>query len=353
MPYREYFKSAGESLIVVDRDGRIVEANPKTEQMFGYARDELVGQPIETLLPQRLRELHRKHVGEFFDAPRTRAMGQGMNLVARRKDGGEFPVEVSLTYARGTARGNLVVAAVSDITQRLTLEREARRAETLTSLGALAAGIAHDLNNPLQAIRSISELLLDCPDSTPAAELRDDLAAIQRQAARAGKIVDEFLELSRQRGKGLGPVDLNGLVERALLLAGGQMRQSGIRVDTALERGLPRVMGDATALERVLINLLTNAREAMRRGGGVVAIASGAMSGRPGWIYLSVTDDGPGISAEALGKIFDLLYTTRRGGTGLGLWLSRRIVQEHRGRLEVKSQPGSGATFTITLPTIA
>jgi signal transduction histidine kinase len=117
---------------------------------------------------------------------------------------------------------------------------------------------------------------------------------------------------TREREKALGPVDLNGLVERVLQLAGGQMRQSGIRVETALDDNLPQVMGDATALERVLINLLTNARDAMRQGGGVVAIASGAMSGRPGWIYLSVTDDGPGISAEALGKIFDLLSGSQR-----------------------------------------
>jgi PAS domain S-box-containing protein len=353
MPYQEYFKSSSESLIIVDRGGRIVEANPRAGETFGYAQDELVGQPVETLLPQRLRQLHRSHVSRFFAAPRTRAMGQGMNLVARRKDGDEFPVEVSLTYAHGTSRGDLVVAAVIDISQRLALEREARQAETLTSLGALAAGIAHDLNNPLQVIRSLSEFLLDSPDSTPASEMRDDLAAIRRQVERAGKIVDEFLELSRQREKILAPFDLNGLVERALLLVGGQMRKGGIRVETALEENLPEIMGDATALERVLINLLTNAYDAMRDGGDAVTIASGAVSERPGWIYLSVTDDGPGIGAEALGRIFDLLYTTKSGGTGLGLWLSRRIVQEHRGKLEVKSGPGAGAVFTITLPALS
>jgi PAS domain S-box-containing protein len=119
MPYEEYFKAASEGLVIVDSDGRIVETNPKSEQLFGYGKDELVGQAVELLLPEQLRELHRKHRDGYLAAPRNRLMGQGLSLVARRKDGGEFPVEVSLTYAAKTARGNLVVAAVTDITERL------------------------------------------------------------------------------------------------------------------------------------------------------------------------------------------------------------------------------------------
>lgn len=152
MPYEEYFKAASESLIVVDPDGRILEANLKTEQLFGYRQDELVGQPVDLLLPEQLRESHREHVDGYFATPRTRVMGRGLNLLGRRKDGSEFPVEVSLTYAQGTLRGDLVVATAIDITQCLALEREARKAETITSLGTIAVGIAHELNQPLGAI---------------------------------------------------------------------------------------------------------------------------------------------------------------------------------------------------------
>ena len=188
MPYEEYFRAASEGLLVVDCSGHILEANPRAEELFGYSQEELVGHPIEPLVPKRIGELHHQHVRDYFRAPRTRVMGRGLSLAARPKDGSEFPVEVSLTYARGTARGDLVVAAVTDISERLALEREARRAETITSLGTLVAGIAHDLYNPLQVIRSRAEFLLDSPGTTPASEMNEDLDAINaRPGVRSSK----------------------------------------------------------------------------------------------------------------------------------------------------------------------
>ena len=350
MPYEEYFKAASEGLIVVDGQGRIIEANPKAEQLFGYAQQELVGQWIELLVPKRFYDLHRKHVGEYFNEPRTRAMGLGLSLTARRKDGTEFPVEISLTYARATSRGDLVVAAVTDITERLVLEGEARRADTMISLGTFAAGIAHDLNSPLQVIRSRSELLLEVPDAMPASKMREDHQAIHRQAQRAGAIVDQFLELSRQREKAVEPLDINQLVDRTLLLIGDHMKKSGINIEIRLDRSLPTVAGDATALERVLINLLTNARDAMPEG-GTLTIESRFLNEDEKWLQLTVRDTGAGIRPDALANVFNLLYTTKSGGSGLGLWLSRRIVQQHNGRIEVESELGKGTTFTIMLPT--
>ncbi len=352
MPYEAYFNSASECLIVVDRGGRIAEVNQQTERLFGYTKAELIGQPLEVLLPERLREQHRGHRDSFLSAPGSRPMGIGLNLAARRKDGSEFPVEVSLTYARDTSRGDLVVAALIDITERLALEREARRAETLTSLGTIAAGIAHDLNNPLSVILARVELLLAMPsDALDHTQLAEDLAVIHRQAQRATRIVQEFLELSRHGPKLAAPLNLNDLVERVLLLIGEQMRRNGIDVEADLERNLPPVLGDAVALERVLINLLTNARDAMTNG-GAVTIISRAAGERPGWLRLSVADNGHGIEPAALSKVFDLLYTTKAGGSGLGLWLSRRIIQEHKGRIEVRSEVGRGTTFTISVPGI-
>jgi PAS domain S-box-containing protein len=350
MPYEEYFKAATEGLIIVDRGGQIVEVNPRTERLFGYSEQELLGRQIESLVPPQLRQLHGKHVQDYFAQPRTRAMGRGLSLAGRRKDGSEFPIEISLTYACGTSRGDLVVAAVVDISERLALEHEVRRAETLTSLGTLAAGIAHDLNNPLQVIRSRSELLLESPDTTPASEMRDDFVTIQRQARRASAIIEEFLGLARQREKILAPVDINDLIERALLLIGEQMRKVGIELATRLDPSLPKIVADATGLERVLINLLTNARDAMPQGGAVV-IASSLLTESQQWLQVSVADDGPGIPPDALPKLFNILYTTKSNGSGLGLWLSRRIIQEHGGKLEARSEIGKGTTFTIRLPT--
>jgi len=349
MPYEDYFQAATEGLIIVDRRGRIAEANPGAERLFGYSEEELIGQPVELLIPEQLRELHHKHVDSYFTAPRTRVMGRGLSLAGRRKDGSEFPAEISLTYARGTRRGDLVVAAVIDISQRLALEQEVRRAETLTSLGTLAAGIAHDLNSPLQVIHSRSELLMEMLSTTETSEISEDVATIHRQAQRASAIIDGFLELSRQRERAVAPVDVNEVVDRALLLIGDQMRKIGISVEASLDRALPEIAADAIAIERVLINLLTNARDAMPHGGAIM-IASGVVIEHPEWLRLTVADTGPGIHPDSLGKVFDLLYTTKTGGTGLGLWLSRRIIQEHSGKIDVQSELGRGTTFTIRLP---
>jgi len=200
----------------------------------------------------------------------------------------------------------------------------------------------------LQVIRSRTELLLESPE-TMSAEIKEDLAAIQRQAARASRIVREFLELTRHSIKVRLPINLNQMVERALLLIAEQMRKAGISIETNLAKDLPAIIGDPTSLDRVLINLLSNALDAMPQGGAVI-IASGELGDRPGWLYLSVADTGRGIAPNDLIKVFDLLYSTKASGTGLGLWLSRRLVQEHNGTLEVQSALGKGATFTIWLP---
>jgi PAS domain S-box-containing protein len=348
MPYEEYFKSATEGLIIVDGAGRIVEVNRAAEQLFGYSKEELSGQQVEVLVPAHLREFHLKHVQDYFAAPRTRAMGRGLSLAARRKDGSEFPVEISLTYARGTRRGDLVVAAVIDIGQRLAFEDEVRRADSLLSLETVAAGIAHDLNNPLQVIRSRSELILELKSGSPTSEIKEDVATIHRQAQRASRIVDQFLELSRRNGTIVSPVDLNDIVDGVLLLVGDAMRERGIRVEKNLDRTLPCISGHRVALERVVTNLLTNAYDVMPEG-GTVKIKDG-LRPETGWLYLTVSDSGSGIAPEIRGRIFDLLYTTKPNGCGLGLWLSQRIIHEHNGRIEVHSEPGKGATFTILLP---
>jgi PAS domain S-box-containing protein len=347
MPYEQYFKAASEGLIIIDRGGRILEANAKIEQLFGYSRTELVGQPVEILLPEQLRELHRRHREGYYAAPRRRSMGAGLNLLGRRKDGGDFPVEVSLTYAHGTSRGDLVVAAVTEISQRLALEHEARRVETISSLGTIAAGIAHDLNNPLQIILSRAELLLT--DETLPPELREDLAVMQRRAQRASRIVDEFVQLSRHSKQPSEPIDINRVVADTLLLMGEQLRKAGISISTTIDNDLPPVTGDPTSFERVLVNLLTNARDVMPEG-GVVTIEGSRMGDTPQWLRLSVADTGPGIPQELVNRIFDFLYTTKTNGTGLGLWLSRRIILEHGGKIEVESTPGKGTIFTIALP---
>lgn len=174
MPYKEYFDVATESLVIVDHRGCIVEVNRKTEQMFEYRADELVNQPIEVLLPERLRENHIEHLKAYFTAPRSRPMGIGLALVGRRSNGSEFPIEVSLTHAPATSRGDLVVAALTDITERLSLEDAVRRSQTLTAL----ATFGHEVNQPLGAILNNARAALRLLDSKKP-DLEDVRAALE------------------------------------------------------------------------------------------------------------------------------------------------------------------------------
>jgi len=343
------FESAAQGIVIADRHGTIVSANPQLLQVFGYERDELIGQPIENMLPERLRAVHVAHRDKYFKSPRPRPMGLGFDLAARRKDGTEFPVEVSLSSFE-SGRGRLAIAFITDISERLKLEHETRRSEKLVTLGAISAGIAHELNNPIGIISSRIELMLDDAASRHLpAEVEEDLHVLHRNALRVGTIAKGLLTLARHRPKERHLVDLNAEIEEVLLLVGKQMSKDAIQVSTLLDRTLAPIIGDSVAMQEVLLNLLMNAREAMP-GGGTVRIETAPAVGQPGWIRLAVTDSGPGIQAEMMPKLFDPFYTNKASGTGLGLWISKRIVRDHRGTIEVQSEPGQGTVFIMTFP---
>lgn len=343
-----YFDSAQWGIISIDRQGLIRRANPKAQELFGYTGEELAGQSIDILIPERIRARHAVHRKDYFAAPRNRPMGIGMDLTARRKDGSEFPVEVSLHLIKTEAEG-VVSAFVSDISERLKLEREARRGETLTALGAVAAGVAHELNNPLAVVSSRIELMMQTGANELSPQMRGDLEVVRRNAGRASQIASELLNSARQRRLERQLVNLNDLINETVLLFREQFRRDAIALKVSAAETLPAVKGDRSALGQVLINLLTNARDALGAN-GEIRISAAVAPDRPGFVQLRVEDSGPGIPPDARAKIFDVFYTTKHNGTGLGLWLSRRIVLEHQGRIEVESEPGHGTAFTITLP---
>jgi PAS domain S-box-containing protein len=342
-----YFESAVEGIISVDSAGRIRQLNPRGQKLFGYDEAEIAGQPIEVLVPERFLYRHQAHRDAFFKGPKSRMMGSGMEVAGRRKDGSEFPAEISLNVIH-MRRGTLIIAFVADISERLMMEREARRNETVDALAAVAAGVAHELNNPLAVMAARIELMLGS-DQDLSAEMRDDLLVLQKNIERASRISHSMLSVARQRPGARYAVDMNVAVEEAMLIVGPEARGGMLRYEANLDRSLPEVMAEATAIEQVLINLMLNARDA---GARLIRIETAPAPGRAGHLRLSVSDDGPGIKSDALGKVFQPFFTTKPKGTGLGLWLSQRIVQDHGGSIAVESAPGKGATFTITLPTI-
>ena len=236
--------------------------------------------------------------------------------------------------------------------ERAALEQAARRAEKLAALGTLTAGLAHELNNPIGIICSRIEVMLLEAESTGLPQtIRSDLQVLQRNAQRVAHIAQGLLSFSRQAPGTSGVVQLNDVVRETLLLAERQMTRTGIRLTVEAAEALPPVRGDGSALEQVLLNLMTNARAAVEAG-GEIRIITRRHPERSGCVQLVVADSGCGIPPDVVPRIFDPFFSTKPSGTGLGLSVSDGIVREHGGTIDVESVPGQGTHFTITLPVI-
>src|SRR4029450_4503415 len=261
----------------------------------------------------------------------------------------EFPVEISLSYME-TEDGLRALAFVTDITRRQAMERAARQAERLSALGRLSAGIAHEVNNPIGIISSrIEIMLLDAEAQPLPGTVMEDLKVLHRHAQRVARIAHGLLSFARVSAIEQVPVDLNQVVEETLLLMEKDLVKRGIAIRRSLAANLPTVQGDSSALQQVMMNLLSNAGDALGSG-GALSLETRPVSGDEGAIRLTVHDTGPGMSPEILPKIFDPFYTTKSDGTGLGLSISYSIVREHKGTIDVESLPGKGTIFVLTFP---
>jgi hypothetical protein len=338
-------EAASEGIVVVNAAGTIIAVNRQTESMFGYPRSELMGRPLEMLLPERFQVRHAVHRTGYARDPRVRRMGQGLDLTARRQDGTEFPVEISLSYVE-TDEGLRAMAFVTDITERKSLERATRQAERLAALGRLSAGIAHEVNNPIGIMTSRIELILmDAEANGLSPETIEDLRVVHRNAIRVATIAKNLLSFARETPRERTTVDLDDAVRDVLLLVTSDFRRQQVRLVPEL-KSESRVLAHPNALEQVVLNLLTNAAEAMPDG-GEIRIATTRTGDR---VQLIVADTGRGIPAEDLAHIFDPFFTTKASGTGLGLSVSYGIVEDHKGTIEVESEPGKGTAFVLTLP---
>ncbi|MDE2059780.1 MAG: hypothetical protein KGL31_04345 [candidate division NC10 bacterium] len=236
-----------------------------------------------------------------------------------------------------------------DVTRRVALERQVRQAEKLSALGTLSAGLAHEINNPLGIITSRVELaLMDAHETEVPKQFIDDLKVIEKHAQRAARVARGLLSFSRPATGQLLPLDLNGVIEETLLLIEGQLEKEQIVLERRLAPSLPKVMGNVSQLEEVLLNLFTNARDAMTAGGRIRV--ESRLAADEASVQILIADTGEGIPDVLVQQIFDPFFTTKKTGTGLGLSISYGIVKEHRGRLDVHSEAGKGATFIMTLP---
>lgn len=343
---RAVLEAAAQAIVISDERGTILSVNRQAETMFGEPRERLVGRSIEMLLPERLRERHVQHRAAYFRDPHVRPMGRGLDLVALRADGTEFPVEISLSYVQ-TDEGVRALAFITDISRRLAMERANRQSERLTALGQLSAGLAHEINNPIGVMTSRIELMLmDAETNKLPAEVVEDLNVLHRHAQRVAAITRNLLSFARQAPQEHRLLDLNDVIRAVLVLVRRQYERQGVRVHEHLAPSLPPLLGQTDALQQVVLNLVTNAAQAMPSGGDVT-ITTSAEARK---ITLVVADTGSGIAPEHLPHIFEPFFTTKPSGTGLGLSVTYGILNDHNATIDVESAPGQGTRFVVTFP---
>jgi PAS domain S-box-containing protein len=354
--FQAMLDAAPDAMVGVDADGTIVMANVQTEAAFGYQRDQLLGQRIEILVPDRVKDVHPSHRNGYFSEPRTRPMGAGLELAGRRSDGTEFPAEISLSSIE-TDAGSVAIAAIRDITERKAREEETRRAREEADRATDAKSdflsrVSHELRTPLNSILGFGQLLE--MDSLPK-EQRRSVKQILEAGEHLLDLINEILDIEKiASGRltlSIEPVRLGMVLDETLEL----VRPIADRVEVTLiaptDMEDVHIKADRQRLKQVLLNLFSNAVKFNRPGGDVRI--SGERDG--GSFMILVTDNGAGLDREQIGNLFtafDRLGAEKRGieGTGLGLALSKNLVETMGGSIEADSVLGVGTTFRVRLP---
>jgi PAS domain S-box-containing protein len=364
--FRGLLESAPDAMVVVDQSGRIVLVNAQTEALFGYKREELVGQGMEMLVPERLRQSHHGHREGYSRDPSPRSMGAGRELNARRKDGSEVPVEISLSPV-ATESGVLVASAIRDITGRRRLEAELRAAnETLQQQNQrveqanrlksdFLANMSHELRTPLNSIIGFSEILQDGKGGPITETQKEFLGDVLASAHHLLQLINDILDLAKiEAGKTvfqIGALDLPELLRRSSNALRPQADKRGLRLRLEAAE-VPGAQGDTDRLRQVLQNFLSNAIKFSKEHGQVTlrCLDQGAS------YRLEVEDHGIGINEEDQARLFSDFVQLDAGtdkkyqGTGLGLSLCKKIVEQMGGSVGLRSHPGQGSLFYAELP---
>jgi PAS domain S-box-containing protein len=352
---RAVVSSALDCIVVIDEDGRVVEFNPAAEATFGYRRADVIGLPIgDLIVPPALRARHEEGFRRYRETGAGSVIGRRIEVEGMRADGSLLPVELAITEVKLPER-RLFTAHLRDLTdeRRAAAEIDAQRTrihqiEKLSAMGSLLAGVAHELNNPLAILIAQATLL---KEKAPTEDIRRRAERIHAAAERSGRIVKSFVSMARQKPPQREPTDINEVVRAALDMTAYGRRSAGIELDLSLDAKLPTISADRDLLGQVVANLLLNAHQALAEQPGARRIAV-ATRLQPQGVELAIADNGPGVPAEIAPRIFEPYFTTKPAGagTGIGLSISRSVVESHGGRIVLDEQPGGGARFAILLP---
>lgn len=385
MPYshgeaklKAVLETAVDAVIIIDAAGRIELFNPAAERMFGYAAAEVVGRNVTCLMPEPYAGQHDQYLARYLATGERRIIGIGREVVGRRKDGSTFPIDLAVGEAL-TDGGRVFTGVIRDLTERKQAEEALRQsneslqqslaelrakseevgtmtqqlwqAAKLATLGELAAGIAHELNNPLATVSlRVESLLAQTPPGDPKRRL---LEVVEQEVERMAGLVANLLQFSRRGQSQVSTVDVRDELVRTLDLVEHQFRNRKIEVRQEFAPRLPLIYCDRQSLRQVFLNLLTNAADAMPHGGTLtLRMTPDCLDGGAPALAVEVSDTGVGIPPEHLPKVMEPFFTTKEEGkgTGLGLAVCRRVMQEQRGTIRLRSEVGRGTTVRIVLP---
>lgn len=365
-------------ILIVDSNGCIVFVNQALSDMFSYGPDELLGQPIEILIPTKDAEVHRHYRAAFNARPSVRTMGGGKNFDGLAKDGKIFPVEIGLRPYE-TEEGQLVVATIIDITQRKAIEDQLHRheehleerveertrelhdaqvekervveqliqTEKMAAIGTLVSGVGHEINNPLYLILGTAEAVRDETDISNCRGYGEDIIKHSKQIAEIIKNFSGYIRPATEHE--LERVNVNEQLSEALLMAKRSLLSDRVEIRKKLET-VSDISAKPEEIQQIFFNIIRNGIQAMD-GEGVLDINSRQEGDR---VRVQIQDQGQGMHDERLGKIFDPFFTTKGPdeGDGLGLYIVQQIVKKYDGIISVESQEGTGTTFTIQFPIV-
>jgi PAS domain S-box-containing protein len=336
-------EDTNDAFVTIDEDHRVHLFNKAAERLFGYSREEVTGHDLNVIMSPDCSQDHRQAVERYIETRRAQRIGTHTEVAARRKNGESFPADISFSVSE--LDGRLYFTAIlRDLTETKALQEQAARAERLAALGKVVAEITHEIKNPLMMIGGFAKQL---QRSVADPKTQEKASIISEEVRRLESLLQELREYYLPKTLNLEEINVNELLHEVHALVKDDCKQHGITVELETDNRLPIIKGDKSKLKQVILNLVTNAIQAMDKEGTLQL-----QTRRIGeWAELTVADSGCGICADHRDKIFSTFFTTKKQGTGLGLSISKSIVEEHNGTLTFDSEEGRGTSFTIRRPT--